>query len=32
VGQPGIRQTNAAVGRDSPNARCALAVYWTSFS
>jgi hypothetical protein len=32
VSYPGIRQTDAPVGSDSPNARCALAVYWTSFS
>jgi hypothetical protein len=27
-----IRQTTTAVGKDSPNARCSLVVYWTSFS
>jgi hypothetical protein len=27
-----IRQTATAVGKDSPNARCSLVVYWTSFS
>lgn len=26
------RQTSSPVGRDSPNARCSLVVYWTAYS
>ena len=31
VWQRSARQSSAPVGRDSPNARCALVVYWTSY-